>query len=159
LQRRNRRCPWRTAPPAGARRATVCVPGGTDRGKRIVRVYYQAVLAERRLDVLDDLLAPGFVGHDPVGAVIDRDDYIDAVRMLHEGFSELTVTVGDQLADKDRVTTRWTARGMHTGAFAGIPATGREVMLAGTDIHRLRGDRLVELWEQLDLASLVAQLI
>jgi predicted ester cyclase len=147
------------ARPLGERRASDCVPIGTDRGKRVVRLYYQAVLAGRRLDVLDDLLAPGFVGHDPAGAMIDRSDYIDAVRMLHAGFSRLIVKVDDQLADKDRVTTRWTATGMHTGAFAGIPPTGREVMLSGIDIHRLRGDRLVELWEQLDLASLVAQLI
>ena len=69
------------------------------------------------------------------------------------------MTVGDQLAEKDRVSTRWSATGMHTGEFAGIPATGREVTLSGIDIHRVSGDRLVELWEQLDLASLVAQLI
>jgi predicted ester cyclase len=141
------------------RRGAKCVPAAGGRGKRIVRLYYQAVLADRRLDVLDDLLAPRFVGHDPVGAPIDRAGYIDAVRMLHEGFSGLTVTVGDQLADGNRVTTRWSAIGVHTGAFAGIPATGRDVLLSGIDIHRLDGDRIVELWEQLDLASLVAQLI
>ena len=31
--------------------------------------------------------------------------------------------------------------------------------MAGTDIHRLDGDRVVELWEQLDFASLLAQLL
>jgi hypothetical protein len=33
------------------------------------------------------------------------------------------------------------------------------VILAGTDIHRLDGDRLVELWEQIDLATIISQLI
>ena len=130
-----------------------------DPRKRVVRRFYTDVLGARRLDVLDELLAPCFIGHDPAGAMIDRPDYIDAIQMLHDGFSSLTVSVGDQVAEKDRVSTRWSATGMHTGQFAGIPATGREVTLSGIDIHRVSGDRLVELWEQLDLASLVAQLI
>jgi steroid delta-isomerase-like uncharacterized protein len=127
--------------------------------KAVVRRFYTDVLAGRRIEELERLLAPGFIGHDPLGAQIDRSDYIDAIRMLHEGFSRLAVRVDDQLAEGNRVTTRWSATGMHTGDFAGIPATGREVMLSGIDIHRVNGERLVELWEQLDLASLVAQLI
>lgn len=121
--------------------------------------FYFDVLAGRRIEELDLLLAPGFVAYDPVGARIDRGDYIDAVRMLHEGFGRLTVRLDDQLAERDRVSTRWTASATHSGDFAGIAATGREVTLAGTDIHRVRDGRLIELWEQLDLASLVAQIV
>jgi steroid delta-isomerase-like uncharacterized protein len=130
-----------------------------DRRARLVRRFYDDVLGNRRLDVLDVLLAPKFVGHDPAGAMMERADYIAAIRMLHDGFANMIVSVNDQLADGDRVTTRWTATAHHTGDFAGIPATGRDVLLSGIDIHRLDGDRIVELWEQLDLASLVAQLI
>jgi hypothetical protein len=43
-----------------------------DRRKRLVTRYYEEVLAGRRLDVLDRLVAPGFVGHDPAGATMDR---------------------------------------------------------------------------------------
>ena len=32
-------------------------------------------------------------------------------------------------------------------------------MLAGTDIHRLDGGGFAEVWEQIDFASLIAQLI
>ena len=117
------------------------------------------MLTDRRLDVLDVLLAPTFAGHDPAGAPIDRIGYFDAVRMLHAGFGWLVVTVEDQIADKDRVSTRWSATGTHTGWFAGIPATGRDVTISGIDIHRVDGGRLVELWEQIDLASLLAQLL
>ena len=127
--------------------------------KRLVQRYYDEVLTERRLEVLGELLAPGFVGHDPTGAAMDRVEYHDAVRMLHDGFGTLVVRIDDQIAEKDRVTTRWTATATHTGWFAGIAPTGREVTLTGIDIHRLEGDRVVELWEQLDLATLLAQLL
>ena len=43
--------------------------------------------------------------------------------------------------------------------YAGIAPTGREVLMAGTDIHRIDGDHVDELWEQVDFASLLAQLL
>lgn len=125
----------------------------------MVRRFYEDVLTGRRVDLLEELLAPGFVGYDSAGAMMDVDGYVAAVAMLHDGFGELTVTIEDQVAEKDRVTTRWTAIGRHTGSFAGIAPTGREVMMAGTDIHRVDGARLVELWEQVDFAGVLAQLL
>lgn len=79
--------------------------------------------------------------------------------MLHAGFGELRVTIEDQLVEGDRVSTRWTGVARHTGPFAGIAPTGREVLLAGTDVHRVDGGRIAELWEQTDYAGLLAQLL
>ncbi len=159
MQRRSRRCTWPPSSTSARRRGVGCVHVLDGQPKRLVQRYYNEVLTDRRLEVLGELLAPGFVGHDPAGVAIDRVEYRDAVRMLHDGFGTLVVRIDDQIAEKNRVTTRWTATGTHTGWFAGIPATGREVTLTGIDIHRLDGDRVVELWEQLDLATLVAQLL
>ena len=59
--------------------------------------------------------------------MMDRAGYFDAVRMLHKAFGELAVSIDDQVAENDRVTTRWSAVGTHNGEFAGIPPTGRTV--------------------------------
>src|SRR5262245_18813841 len=116
-------------------------------------------MTRRRLHVLDELVAPAFVGHDPAGAMIDCEGNRDPVLMFHHGFADLVVRIDDQVAENDRVTTRWTATGTHTGEFAGIAASWRAVTISGIDIHRLDGDQLVEHWEQLDLASLLAQIL
>jgi predicted ester cyclase len=158
-QRKRRHCPTRYADPFTIRRRAHCPPLLDDRTKRVVRRFYEQVLTHRRLDLLHDLIAPDFVGFDSAGAMLDYDGYVSAVEMLHDGFGELIVTVEDQVAEKDRVTTRWTAIGRHTGSFAGIAPTGREVMMAGTDIHRVDGHRLAELWEQVDFAGVIAQLL
>ncbi len=143
----------------GPRRRLGCPPVPPGRTKRVVRRYYEDVLIDRRLDVLRELLAPEFVGHDSAGATIDRAGYIAGVRGLLSAFGELSVSIDDQVAESDRVTTRWSAVGRHTGVYAGIAPTGREVLMAGTDIHRIDGDRVDELWEQVDFASLLAQLL
>jgi predicted ester cyclase len=134
------------------------MPALTEEPKRVAARYYEEVLTGRRLDVLEELLTPGFTGHDPAGAPIDRAGYFGAVQMIHDGFGRLVVTVEDQLAERDRVTTRWSATGTHTGWFAGIAATRRTVTMSGIDVHRLEGGRLAEVWEQLDFANLLAQL-
>lgn len=156
---RRRHCPTRQTDSWEIRRRHHCPPLPDDRPKRIVRRFYEEVLTGRRIDRLPGLLAPGFVGFDSGGAMLDGDSYVAAVEMLHDGFGELTVTIEDQIAERDRVTTRWTAIGRHTGAFAGVAPTGREVIMAGTDIHRVDGGRVVELWEQGDFAGVLAQLL
>ena len=77
---------------------------------------------------------------------------------LRAGFPDLTITVEDQVAEGDMVVTRWIARGTHRGAFQGVPATGRDVVMAGTDIDRIVGGKVAECWAQVDELGLMRQL-
>src|SRR4051812_29116455 len=138
---RSRRSQFRSRSTLSRRRFGACRHVPDNRSKRLVQRYYEDVLAGRRLDVLDKLVAPRFVGHDPAGGMMDRKGYVVAVRMLHNAFGPLAVSIDDQVAEDDRVTTRWSAVGTHVGTFAGIPPTGREIVMAGIDIHRIDGDR------------------
>jgi steroid delta-isomerase-like uncharacterized protein len=126
--------------------------------RALVRRYYDEVLTGRRPEVLDELLAPGFVSHGGGGASADRAAYAAAVAATHAAFPDLQVRIEDQLADGDRVATRWTAEGTHRGAYGGLPPTGRRVAVSAIHIHRVEGDRLAELWEEIDLLGLLRQL-
>ena len=80
MPRRSRPCLYQPATARPRRRGSGShVRDG--RSKRLVQRYYQDVLAGRRLDVLELLVSPTFVGHDPSGATMDRDGYFAAVRM------------------------------------------------------------------------------
>jgi predicted ester cyclase len=59
-------------------------------------------------------------------------------------FPDLQITVEDQLAEGDKVPTRWKARGTHDGEFAGIPPTGKQGMVTGTTISRIAAGKIVE---------------
>ncbi|NUR41408.1 MAG: SnoaL-like domain-containing protein, partial [Streptomyces sp.] len=62
-------------------------------------------------------------------------------------------------AQGDRVCTRWTWHGTHTGDFMGMPATGKRVSMTGTTIHRCGADgRIAEGWWQYDRLGLMEQL-
>ncbi|MCD2464966.1 MULTISPECIES: ester cyclase [unclassified Streptomyces] len=112
------------------------------------------------LALLDELLAEGYHDHDPTNEqdVIGMDAVRREVEMWRGGF-DFAFTVDDQIAEGDRVCTRWTWRGSHTGDFMGLQPTGMDVSMTGTVIHRFRDDgKIVEGWWQYDLLGLMGQL-
>jgi predicted ester cyclase len=56
------------------------------------------------------------------------------------------------------VAYRWTFRGTHLGDFGGIPPTGREAEWSVIGIARFAEGKMVERWQRLDTAGLLAQL-
>ena len=60
------------------------------------------------------------------------------VEEWRRGF-DFEFTVEDQIAQGDRVCTRWTWNGTHKGDFLGIPSSGRAVRMTGTTFSGARG--------------------
>ena len=123
------------------------------------RRFFEA-LAGREVPSLDGLLIEDYHDHDPANEqdVIGLDAVRREVEMWKSGF-DFDFTIDDQLAQGDRVCTRWTWHGTHTGDFMGIPATGKRVSMTGTTIHRCApGGKLAEGWWQYDRLGLMAQL-
>lgn len=129
-----------------------------EENKALVRRYYQEVLTGRDRDLLARLLDSSFVSHVSGGPAAGAGAYTAAVDATHAAFPDLVVTVHDQVAEEDKVVTRWSATGTHAGDFVGVPATGRRVTVTGIHIHRVRRGRLIEHWEELDLLGVLRQL-
>ncbi|MFF6773877.1 ester cyclase [Streptomyces sp. NPDC012637] len=115
---------------------------------------------EPELALLDEVLAESYHDHDPTNEqdVIGMDAVRREVEMWRGGF-DFAFTVDDQIAEGDRVCTRWTWRGSHTGDFMGLQPTGMEVGMTGMVVHRFRDDgKIVEGWWHYDLLGLMGQL-
>jgi len=111
-------------------------------------------------NVIDEAVAPGYVGYDPAvpepirgpaGVRANIQQYID-------GFSDARITVDDQIAEGDKVATRWTGRGTQTGEISGIAPTGKQVTVTGLTISRLEGGMVVEEWTTWDTLGMLVQL-
>jgi steroid delta-isomerase-like uncharacterized protein len=106
------------------------------------------------------VFAPNYVGHD---ATLPHDlrgpeEFKQFVRMYRSAFPDLVLTVEDQIAEGDRVVTRFTARGTHRGDLMGIPPTGKRVAVTGISIDRISNGKSVESWTNYDLMSMMQQL-
>ena len=75
-----------------------------------------------------------------------------------KAFSDFHHEINDQYADGDRVITRITGYGKHTGEFLGIPPSGKDVKMEGIAVHRIVDGKLVEHWAQIDALGLLIQL-
>ena len=79
-------------------------------------------------------------------------------REVRAAFPDIQLTVEDQVAEGDKVVTRYTLRGTHKGEFAGIAPTDKQVTFTGIWIYRIEGGKIVERWGNSDRAGLLEQI-
>ena len=104
------------------------------------------------LAVIDELVAPDFVFHNPSDSAVGGGP-AGYRRWLAQRGAPGTgrITIEDQLAEGDKVATRFTARGTH-------PATGTPVTVTGIAIDQLRAGRLVGHWDEADVLGMLQQI-
>ena len=129
--------------------------------KRVIREIGEHVFVTGDLDALDALVAEDYLDHDPglpPGLPPGRAGYKAMMAQLRAAFPDLEVTIEDQVAEDDRVVTRYTMRGTHQGELWGIPASGNRLELEGINIDRVVDGRFCERWAAYDAGELMRQL-
>jgi len=86
------------------------------------------------------------------------DAYKQFLSMYLTASPDLHFTIEDQMAEGDKVVTRYTAGGTHLGPFMGIPPTGKQVTATGMSIIRVANGKIVEEWANGDDLGLLQQL-
>jgi steroid delta-isomerase-like uncharacterized protein len=128
----------------------------TETNKALCMRHYNEVLSGKRLEVVDEIYAAQIRVGD--GPTMPRDQFKALAKLSMTAFPDLTVTVHDQIAERDRVVSRWTAEGTHLGDFMGHPGTGKKVQIKAIHIHQIVDGRIATLWEEIDLLGLAKQL-
>lgn len=128
----------------------------SEENKAIVRRFLDELHNKRNLAIVDELAMPNYTGHGG-GASTPEEVKQDASRRA-AAFPDIQLTIEDQIAEGDKVVTRWTMRGKHQGEFQGIAPTGKEVTMTGTFIHRIEGGKLAERWVNADQTAMLQQL-
>lgn len=122
--------------------------------KSVTRRVYEEGLNQGRFEVP---YSANFVGHGGRATFTHADGMAEA-RGWRQAFPDLKITVDKQVAERDLVAVRWTARGTNTGVGNGIPATGRAVQVTGTTLFRVADGRIAEEWTCADSLGLMRQL-
>jgi steroid delta-isomerase-like uncharacterized protein len=109
-------------------------------------------------EVLPELVANDILIHAAPDDILGHDGVRHFYDSLRQAFPDIHFTIEDQLADGDRIATRWSAQGTHKGMFQGLPATGKLVRLTGIDIDRFVNGKVVECWPEANELGLLQQL-
>lgn len=129
-----------------------------EENKSIVRRFFEVGPSKGDLDAANELLAPDFFLHVPLPCSPGVRGIDEVVSACRAAFQDLQVTVEDMVAEGDRVAARFTARGIHNGAFMGLPPTGKPITMTGMEIFRLENGKIAELWGEANLLGLMQQL-
>lgn len=124
----------------------------------LVRRAVEEVYNQGNLAVINELVASDFIIHSSSNDIQGPEAAKQYVAALRAAFPDIHFTIDDQFANGDRVATRWTARATHTGAFQGIPPTGKQVRMTAINIDRIAGGKVVECWTNVDELGLLQQL-
>lgn len=116
--------------------------------KDAVRRYCEGCFNWQQTGVLDELIDPSYVFHEPTeGDVYGLEGIKQLASAYKAAFPDLTLAVDDVIGEGDEVACRLTYRGTHTGDFEGLGPTGKQIEVGATTICRLAGEKIVEEWE------------
>ena len=130
-----------------------------DTNKQLVQKWYEEISSQGRLDLVGEVFASDYVNHEP-GMNWPRGTEAPkmVVNMYRTAFPNLKFTVVEQLADGDKVVTRWTATATHQGPLMNLPPSGKSAKITGTSIERIANGKIAETWINFDLLGLISQL-
>ena len=118
----------------------------SDKHKATIVRIFEKILNQGDLAVIEEIYAEDFVAH--IANAPEATRGIEAFKQLVALFQalhpEFSFTVEDQIAEGDKVATRWTAR---------PPDLGSEAAMTGISIHRLVDGKVVESWDNWDSVS------
>ena len=127
------------------------------------RRLYEEVFGQGNYAAADDLMAADAVNHGPGSPPVPGTDQIKRqAALLRTAIPDLRATLNDQFGQGDRVVSRWTGSGTHSGPLT-LPAgtvagSGRSISFDEIRIDRHAGGRIVESWWIPDRFTLWQQL-
>jgi steroid delta-isomerase-like uncharacterized protein len=127
--------------------------------KALVRRFYQQI-DDGNLEAMDELVTEDYRDHTPPpfpGLGPGREGLKQAFRIFWDA-TPGRHEIEDQIAEGDKVVTRLTAHGVHRRDLPGIPATGRQVTMTATVIHRIDNGKIAEKWADKDVLGFLQQL-
>jgi predicted ester cyclase len=143
--------------------ADAAASDGLDACKLRSRRLYEEVFGTGNYAAADELMAPDIVNHGPGRPpVAGTDDIKQDAAMLRTAFPDFRVTLDDQFGEDDKVVSRWTASGTHTGRLTlpsgTVTPTGSPISFEEIRIDRHSDAKIAESWFMPDRLTIWAQL-
>ncbi len=130
----------------------------TEQNKKVVLRWREEIWNKRNVNIIDELHAPDFVGqYSGIPGPIRGREALKQLFAAYLAAFDIHVTPEFLIAEGDMVVVHDANWLKHTGAFQGIPPTGKELSLTSTDIYRIVNGKIVEQWFEADFSGLMQQ--
>lgn len=123
------------------------VDANLERSRRL----YEEVFGKGNYDAAEELMAADIINHGSGSPPLPGTGGIKRqAALLRTAIPDLRVTLNDQFGHDDRVVSRWTGSGTHSGPLnlptGPLEATGKSISSDEIRIDRYAGGRIAESW-------------
>ena len=117
--------------------------------KAIARRYFDEILNKGSAAAIDSIIAADVVFRNPPAVVKGIAGFRGLVAALRGAFPDLHFTLEDELAEGNKVATRWVMRGTQGT---------RKMDVSGMDIFLIENGKIREIWVNMDSLAQAQQL-
>ena len=133
----------------------------SEENKTLARRSWE-VVTEGSLDTLEDAFAEvyanNFILHEADEDIVGIEGLTQFVSMIRSAIPDLRITIEDDMAEGDKVVTRWIGQGTHQGELMGVAPTSNQLTFTGITIHRIEDTKIVEEWSNWDALGVMHQI-
>ena len=130
-----------------------------EENKQFMNSFIDEVINRQNLDAIDEMVSENFIEHVPFpGQGPGREGLKFAIGSMHTGFPDMNWTMHEQIAENEKVVSRFIWEGTDKGEFMGIPPTNKKVEVWGMVIDVVRDGLFSESRIIMDTAGLLQQL-
>ena len=133
----------------------------SEANKLLVTRWFEQVWNQKNEAAIDEMFYPDGKAHgfpDPESVLVGPDAFKAVHRRFCGAFPDLHVEIEDMVAEGDRVAVRWKVTMTHLGDDLGFPARGKSGVLNGSSFLIVKGDQILDGWNQMDLMALFQKL-
>jgi steroid delta-isomerase-like uncharacterized protein len=127
--------------------------------KEIIRRFIEEVLNKGNIEASGKFFHDDMVEQVPLpGQGPGIDGLKNVLRGFSSAFPDMRWAIEEQIAEGDKVVTRFEWTGTHRGIFLGVPATGRAVKVWGIVIDHLQNGKIKDTRIIMDTLGMMMQM-
>jgi steroid delta-isomerase-like uncharacterized protein len=130
----------------------------TEKNKDLICRAFKEVYNQGNFDAVDEIYDKDFKSYTPPDMLKGPESVKQYASMLRSAFPDLNLTIEDQIAEGDKVVTRFSIAGTHKGEYMGIVPTNKFITGTGITIHRIANGKAVESWDNFDALGMMQQM-
>ena len=116
-----------------------CLP----KNKALLRRAWDEVYGQGRPDSVEESVLDDVIAHEPDRELRGIEEFKRYLATYLAAFPDTGVTIEDVIAEGDKVVSRYTVRGTHTGTTEDYgPPTGRQIVTEGITIYHFSGGKI-----------------
>ena len=143
---------------SGQQKATEAI---TEEEAKALFENYLKIWNEGNLALIEEVIDPEYVAHHCAFPedIVGLDGFKNWVTTSRTGFPDHFLTFDEMIVKDDKIVTRWTATGTHTGPLGDLlPPTGKKFRVSGLAITRVANRKVAEEWLDYNVLKLYQQL-